>query len=438
MKRLTLWPLAFLTALFLSLTASAADYAVNGVTLRGNAVSVDVTAKADCVLWGAAYDANGQMTASQSANVSGAENVREFFLSFENGIPENGYAKTFLMDKETFRPLCVPADSFPAYTDNVYAILYADGTLVFQHGDVTIFGREVKGVYAADMETEGIPSVPWGDEQVRDSIEYVTFADKIQPKSTAFWFYECLNLKEIRNLNYLDTSNVKNMCSMFNYCKALKALDLSAFNTANVTDMSFMFYHCEALTELNVSAFNTANVTKMSAMFYECAALTELDVTNFNTANVTDMSWMFCACFSLAALDLSAFDTTNVTNMSYMFYRSGALASLDVSGFHTANVTDMHAMFCLCGALISLDASRFDTTNVEDMESMFDACYRLTTIYASERFVTDQVTESESMFTNCSSLVGGAGTVYNAEHVDKECARIDGGAWNPGYFTAKS
>ena len=41
------------------------------------------------------------------------------------------------------------------------------------------------------------------------------------------------------------------------------------------------------------------------------------------------------------------------------------------------------------------------------------------------------------MFKNCTSLVGGKGTTYDANHVDKEYAHIDGGSSNPGYFTAK-
>ena len=44
---------------------------------------------------------------------------------------------------------------------------------------------------------------------------------------------------------------------------------------------------------------------------------------------------------------------------------------------------------------------------------------------------------STSMFAGCTSLVGGAGTKYNANHKDKTYARIDGGTSNPGYFTAK-
>ena len=41
------------------------------------------------------------------------------------------------------------------------------------------------------------------------------------------------------------------------------------------------------------------------------------------------------------------------------------------------------------------------------------------------------------MFYNCTSLVGGQGTTYDANHIDKTYAHIDGGPSNPGYFTEK-
>ena len=41
---------------------------------------------------------------------------------------------------------------------------------------------------------------------------------------------------------------------------------------------------------------------------------------------------------------------------------------------------------------------------------------------------------SLEMFKGCTSLKGGQGTTYNANHVDKTYAHIDGGSSNPGYF----
>ena len=172
-------------------------------------------------------------------------------------------------------------------------------------------------------------------------------------------------------------------------------------------------------------------------MFEQCSGLTSLDVTGFKTDNVTDMGWMFMTCSGLTSLDLSGFKTDNVTNMSHMFSGCSGLTSLNVTGFKTDNVTSMTSMFYGCRGLTSLDLSGFKTDNVTDMGWMFADCSGLTTIYAGDGWSTANVQYGEDMFTGCTSLVGGAGTKYDASHEDYTYARIDGGSDNPGYFTRK-
>ena len=134
-----------------------------------------------------------------------------------------------------------------------------------------------------------------------------------RPTTTAKWFYCCEALKQIEGLEYLNTSEVKDMGYMFYDCKALTTLDLKHFNTQNVTDMSSMFAKCWTLTSLDLKNFNTQNVTDMSGMFEGCSALTSLDLKNFNTQNVTKMNSMFAYCPALKSLDLKNFNTQNVT-----------------------------------------------------------------------------------------------------------------------------
>ena len=86
----------------------------------------------------------------------------------------------------------------------------------------------------------------------------------------------------------------------------------------------------------------------------------------------------------------------------------------------------------------SLDLSSFDTSKVTAMHRMFSGLENLKIIYVSDKFKIDNVTSSYDMFYNCTSLVGGAGTTYDANHIDKEYARIDGGKDSPGYFTLKT
>jgi surface protein len=160
---------------------------------------------------------------------------------------------------------------------------------------------------------------------------------------------------------------------------------------------------------IGLSYLKTSEVTNMAYMFMSCNGLTSLDVSHFNTAKVTNMQGMFNSCTGLTSLDLSSFNTSKVTNMNYMFYNCSSLTSLDLRSFNTAKVTAMGFMFSTSS--------------------------NLTTIYVGEGWSTVAVTGSVSMFTDCTHLVGGRGTTYDASHVDKAYAHIDGGPSNPGYFT---
>ena len=257
------------------------------------------------------------------------------------------------------------------------------------------------------------------------------------------------------DLSSFNTSNVTNMGSMFYNSQATR-LDLSSFNTSNVTNMNGMFYGSQATT-IDLSSFNTNKVTNMSNMF-ENSQATRLDLSSFNTSNVTDMEGMFWIS-QATTLDLSSFDTSNVTNMRGMFWGSQA-TTLDLSSFDTSNVTDMNGMFghtkftsidlssfdtskvtnmgsmFAYSAASSLDLSSFDTSNVRDMSSMFLYSFKIKTIYASNNFITNNVTSSTDMFLGANNLVGGNGTKYNSSHVDKTYARIDKSG-TPGYFTLK-
>ena len=119
-------------------------------------------------------------------------------------------------------------------------------------------------------------------------------------------------------------------------------------------------------------------------------------------------------------------------NSAELFKGYTALASLDFSNFDTANATSFASMFDGCSGLTSLDVSNFDTSKATTFASMFDGCAALATITASDWSAT---VTSGNMFNGCTSLVGGNGTTYDADHTDAAYAHIDT-ADNPGYFTA--
>ena len=212
---------------------------------------------------------------------------------------------------------------------------------------------------------------------------------------------EGLDLSRLAMVDNID--GVQDVCT--NYSSIKNIVFDESFKTYAPTSLREFFKGCETLETISdLEYLNTAKVTDMGKMFHGCSALTSLDLTNFNTANVEFMDNMFEGCSALESLNLTNFNTENVTNMSCMFMGCSGLESLNLTNFNTENVTDMSWMFYGCSALKSLDLTNFNTAKVTYMNNMFEGCSALTTIYASNKFVTDNVSNGSDMFTGCKSL----------------------------------
>lgn len=186
-------------------------------------------------------------------------------------------------------------------------------------------------------------------------------------------------------------------------------------------------------------SMETARPTYTAAWFYMFMNLTEIQHLDYlNTSEVTTMATMFNGCSNLESVDLSRFDTKNVENMAYMFYNCQSLTSLDVSNFNTQNVTDMQNMFFQCSSLTELDVRNFDVSKVGSMKNMFTNCFELKTIYCDNDWSTRTLMGSFSMFSGCTKLIGGSGTLYDEKNTDKTYARPDGLNGNKGYFTSSN
>lgn len=323
----------------------------------------------------------------------------------------------------------------------------------------------------------------WANYVERKAIQTVVFDESFKdarPKSCDQWFYLFEGLTKIEHLDYLNTSEVENMGSMFYKCTSLETLDLSSFNTekvtnmlamfegsmslrtiklpkgfigSNVTDLNGMFRGCASLTELDLSGSNAEKVKNMGNMFDGCVALSNLNLSGFKTGSVTDMRYLFSSCQSLESLDLSGFNTENVSSMVSMFSQCSSLRSLDLSSFNTSKVIDMNLMFYMCTNLESIDLSSFDTENLQQMAHMFYSCTKLEmldlssfatpnmtsmlcafqycknlkTIYVTSAFTTDKVTEGPYAFAGCVNLPN-----FNPDKTGVEMAHTGAG----GYLTA--
>ena len=237
-----------------------------------------------------------------------------------------------------------------------------------------------------------------------------------------------------------DLNEDKNMPGWWddgNYKDVTSVVFDESFADARPTSTYYWFSFMKSLTSVSgLKYLNTSEVTNMSNMFYQCENLASLDLRYFNTGQVRKFDYMFSQCELLDGIDVSGFVTTSAVSMEGMFYACHSLKALDLIGFTTRDVTNMQSLFAGCKLLTSLDLGSFNTANVKNMASIFYNCEALETVKVGAGWSTAKVSSSDDMFYNCTSLVGGAGTAYDAEHLDAEYAHIDGGAANPGYLTA--
>ena len=306
----------------------------------------------------------------------------------------------------------------------------------------------------------------------------------------AFMFGLMHSLSSFTGVENWDTSNVQSMASMFFCCTSLTSLkDIARWNTGSVIDMDHLFASMEhattenppamSLTEIDVGGWDVSNVLYMGAMFYGCYLLTELDLNNWNTSKVYDINHMFCDCNNLTTLNISKWDVSNCQYFSALFNDCHSLTVIDLSGWNTKSArtfsqmfehcesltkivgiekfdtsmlgcpfthpetgatvdyipVDLYEMFHSCYYLTEIDLSSFDTKNVNSTYRMFRSCYRLKTIYVSDLWNMQKVTDSRYMFENCSKLVGEEGTKHSSDNIEVSYARIDGGVDEPGYLT---
>ena len=287
---------------------------------------------------------------------------------------------------------------------------------------------------------EGANYPEWTSPYSKSTVKVVfdpSFADA-RPTTCFSWFNYMENLTSIEGLEYLNTSEVTNMESMFAFCKRLQSLDLSHFDTSNVTNMNSMFDACYDLKSLNLASFNTSKVEDMSFMFNLCWDLQDIYVSEqFVVPQKNDYTQsMFNQCGKLPNYDEHETD-----------YRRAYYGTKDSKGGYLKNVADYyHPIVAYADGTLTFhcslktssekdeyylnedgkdpgwitDNSDISTNKKKITKVVFDksfsfarpiscyhwfySCSNLENIVGMEYLNTSKVTNMEGMFYNCSNL----------------------------------
>ena len=394
-------------------------------------------------------------------------------------------------------------ESSPGYMTALLPYAFIDGTKMTFYYDVSAFTRQEGTLIPIENSDAGILSMAlvhifYATEYaaVTTAVFDPSFAE-FRPTHTYAWFGNMPNLKDIEGIEYLNTSEVTSMNSMF-ACSSdagesrLKLLDLRKFDTHKVIDMTNMFNGCERLEVILIGDdWSTENVIESTDMFLNCyklkgcvgtsysASHTDAEYaradrgdsepgyltdrysyTVFNNGTLTfyfdlDMESREGTIYSTNANletpkwvdDDTSFDVTTVEfDPSFAIYKPTSTYSwfcnmenlTEIKGMdylNTSKVIGMDRMFEECRSLEVLDLISFNTKKVNSMESMFANCASLKAIFVGEDWSTESLNVSTKMFYNCRQLVGGAGTKYDRNRIDGTYAHVDGGQSNPGYLS---
>ena len=208
------------------------------------------------------------------------------------------------------------------------AMLYSDGSFVFQEGDEVESGKTLTASYTGFEDINTSP--PWNGKQ--NTFNSVSFNTEIAPKSMYYWFYNAGNMKAyINSFTNLNINNVTSMFRTYYYCSNLTGSPVCG---NNVIDMSYAYYYCRNLTGSPVCG---SNVTNISYTYCYCSNLTGSPVCG---DKVTNMFYAYRNCYNLTGSPVCG---NNVTNMYGAYFECKNLASN--AYFYSSSISNIAQCF---------------------------------------------------------------------------------------------
>ena len=187
-----------------------------------------------------------------------------------------------------------------------YAMLYSDGSFVFQKDDTVAPGKTLTASYTGYEDTS---SPPWNGQQ--KNFKSVSFDGMVAPTNMAMWFYNSRNMvANISNFTNLVMDKVTYMRQSYSNCLNLTGSPVCG---SNVIDFVSTYYNCRNLTGQPVCG---RNVNRMFQTYSNCVNLTGTPVFG---NNVTNISYAYSNCSNLNAGNIYIY-AKNITNAYRCFY----------------------------------------------------------------------------------------------------------------------
>lgn len=165
------------------------------------------------------------------------------------------------------------------------------------------------------------------------------------------------NLRELNNLNLLDTSGITSLRYAF-YGMAKDSgdrleLDLSGLDVSSVTDFSFAFQDSN-LDLFGLPVWDVSSGTDFSYMF-SGTPLTTISLSRWDMSRAQSLRSMFDGCTCLEAAILDGWNLSSATSTAAMFFDCRKLCLLSTAGWELPDDCLTDHMLYDCRSLSNLD-----------------------------------------------------------------------------------
>ena len=312
----------------------------------------------------------------------------------------------------------VPFAALPAFAEGTPLYYKISG----EEADKTLYLRAAEADGYTVFDSSQLP--PWKEEGSPvpfSDVKAVSIEETIAPDSIAYWFCTGTSpeavaesgIRSFSGLDNLDTGNVKNADYAFagvrNAELTFDGLDLRAAESAEG-----MFRN---------SAFRSVQSDKIPAAVSD---------------SLKNAAYMFAGCFNLT--EVVCPELGDGVNAEGMFADTTNLNTFRFRDNSSHSAADCFKGFLKGSSVMHVDVTEWTPTPGSDISEMFAGCKRLTRISAAPGADwSAAAVSSTDLFSDCSMLVGGEGTVYSAYDTGFFFARTDraksAGIGAEGYFT---
>ena len=245
--------------------------------------------------------------------------------------------------------------------------------------------------------------------ELREGDNIITLLIKNQLTNVSYMFYDCNNIKDIKDLKYLYVNEIKDFKYMFSGCSSLTNIKpLRKWNISNGKSFEGMFCGCSSLTNIKpLENWNVSNCSDFSNIFFKCTSLYDIKaLENWNVSNAKNLSYMFYRCSSLTDINpLENWNVSNVKNFSYMFCECSLLDVKALKNWNVSNGKDFSCMFNGCSSLADIKSLKnWNVANSKDFSCMFWGCSSLSDIKPLKNWNISNCNSFNGMFSGCSSL----------------------------------